>query len=277
MKKFAIVLTAIASLASGQAAGQAKESAEAHGKRVVDDAIAALGGEKFLTMKNRIEEGRAYSFFHDKLSGLSAARIYTQYLPVDPGKTGTDLGLLEREGFGKKEESFVLFNRDGAWEVTFRGPKPLDKDRVQRFHDSNMNNLLYILRQRLHEPGLIFEYRGTEVVENLPADLVDITDSQNRVINVAFHQSSKLPIRQVWVWRDPQTKEKNEEITRFSRYRSIDGVQWPHQINRSRNGEKVYEIFSESVTINTEFPDDLFANPVGPATRPVFKQATKKK
>jgi hypothetical protein len=253
------------------AAGQAKESTEVRGKRIVDEAVAALGGQKFLTMENRIESGRAYSFFHDQLSGLSVARIYTKYTSVPPGKTGQQLGVLERQGFGKNEESYVLFNAEGAWEVTFRGPKELDKDRVQRYHDTTIGNVLYILRQRLHEPGLIFESRGTDVIQNLPVELVDITDSQNRVVTVAFHHSTKLPVQQTWVWRDPDTKERNEEITRFSRYRTVDGVQWPQQINRERNGEKVYEIFSESVLFNQDLPDDLFANPTGPATKPALK------
>ncbi|MGH9593375.1 MAG: hypothetical protein ACRD5L_09815 [Bryobacteraceae bacterium] len=272
MKKFATISMLFAALA----AAQGTESIEVRGKRIVDEAVAALGGQKFLTMQNRIESGRAYSFFHDQLSGLSVAKIYTQYTPAAAGKTGVDLGVLERQGFGKNEDSYVLFNGEGAWEVTFRGPKALDKDRIRRYYDSTMSNVFYILRQRLHEPGLILESRGTDVIENADVELVDITDSQNRVITVAFHHSTKLPVRQTWVWRDPETKERNEEITRFSRYRTVDGIQWPYQIDRERNGEKVYDIFSESVSINQDFPEDLFANPIGPATKPSLKPEQKK-
>jgi hypothetical protein len=271
MKKLVVLGLTLAALA----AGQAKESAEVRGKRVIDDAIAALGGQKFLSMQNRIESGRAYSFFHDKISGLSIAKIYTSYDPVAPGKTGVDLGVLEREAFGKNEDSYVLFNDMGAWEVTFRGAKPLDKERIQRYHDSTMNDVFYILRQRLHEPGLIFESRGVDVIDNMALDVVDITDSQNRVVTVYFQQATKLPARQSWVWRDPETKERNEEITRFSRYRNVDGIQWPHSISRERNGDKVYDIFSESVVINQDFPEDLFANPTGPATKPGVKPKKK--
>ena len=46
---------------------------------------------------------------------------------------------------------------------------------------------------------------------------------------------------------------------------------------RERNGEKVYDIFSESVLINQDLPADLFANPSGPATKPQMKQPAKKK
>jgi len=259
-KRILCMLVAAATLASA-------EDAEARGKKVVDDAIAALGGQKFLTMQDRIEKGRAYSFFHDEISGLSVAKIYTRYIYVAPDRTGIDLGIQERQAFGKNEDYYVLFRQEGAWEVTFRGPKEQEKDRIQRYRDTTLNNVLYIFRQRLHEPGLIFESPGSDVIENQPVNVVDITDSQNRVVRVYFHQTTKLPVQQSWVWRDPETKEREEEVTRFSRYRLTNGVQWPQQIHRERNGEKVYEIFSESVTINQELTDNLFAIP-GPETRP---------
>ena len=82
-----------------------------------------------------------------------------------------------------------------------------------------LNDVLYILRVRLHEPGIIFESQGSDVVENQPVDVVDITDSQNRTAGLYFHQTTKLPVQQSWVWRDPETKDRNEEVTRFSRYR----------------------------------------------------------
>jgi len=243
------------------------QDAETRGKKVVDDAIAALGGQKFLTMKDRIEKGRAYSFFHDQVSGLAIAKIYTRYISVPPDRTGTDLGIQEREAFGKNEDYYVLFRQEGAWEVTFRGPKELEPDRIQRNRDTTLNDVLYILRERLHEAGMIFESQGSDVVENQPVNIVDITDSQNRVVRVYFHQTTKLPVQQTWVWRDPQTRERQEEVTRYGRYRMTGGIQWPQQIHRERNGEKVYEIFSESVTVNQDLPDNLFAIP-GPDARP---------
>src|SRR5712691_7654995 len=162
----------------------AQTTAEVRGKKAIDDTIAALGGQRFLNMEDRIESGRAYSFYREQLTGLSIARIYTRYLSVAAGKTGQELGVRERQAFGKNEDSSVIFREDGAYEVTFRGAKPLEKERVERYHDSTLHNFFYILRQRLHEPGMIFESRGVEVVENLPLDAVDITDSENRTVTV---------------------------------------------------------------------------------------------
>jgi hypothetical protein len=260
MKRVLLTLLAVSVVADAQ-------GIEERGRKVIDDAIAALGGQKFLTMQDRVEQGRAYSFFHDQISGLSVAKIYTRYVAVPPDRTGIDLGIQERQAFGKNEDYYVLFREQGAWEVTFRGPKELEKDRIQRHRDTTLNDVLYILRQRLHEPGMIFESRGSDVIENQPVDIVDITDSQNRVVKVYFHSSTKLPVQQSWVWRDPDTKDREEEVTRFSRYRATGGIQWPQQIHRQRNGEKTYEIYSESVTVNQGLDENLFTAP-GPDAKP---------
>ena len=51
----------------------AAETAQQRGKRVVDEALAALGGPAFLKMEDRLETGRAYSFYNGELNGLSVA------------------------------------------------------------------------------------------------------------------------------------------------------------------------------------------------------------
>jgi hypothetical protein len=242
--------------------------AEIRGKKIVDDALAALGGNTFLSMMDRIEYGRAYSFYHEQISGLSIAKIYTRYLTVAPSKSGEELGQREKEVFGKTEDTSVLFLENQGWDISWRGSKPIDQERLDRYRESTLRNTLYIFRQRLKEPGMIFESHGADVVENVPVDIVDITDSENRVVHVHFHQTTKLPVRQIYKRKNPQTKEQDEELTIFARYREADGVQWPHQIRRERNGDKVYEIFADSVKINKDVTDNFFAPP-DPSAAPV--------
>lgn len=253
--KVAVLVCLAASLAA-----RAETNLE-RGKRVVDEAVAGLGGENFLHMQDRVESGRAYSFYRERLSGLSIAKIYTRYLirpePPEPGF----LGVREREAFGKKEDSAVLFAEGQGYDVTFRGARPLPDEVVERYRESTLRNVLYILRQRLGEPGLILESRGSDVVENQPVDIVDITDADNRVITVYFNQLTHLPVRQVTNRRDPKTKDLNEEVTRFSNYREVSGIQWPWSIIRERNGEKVFQMFSDSVEINKGLTDSLFTLP----------------
>jgi hypothetical protein len=246
-------------------------------KKAVQDAVAALGGERFLNMQDRVEAGRAYSFYRDNISGLSIATIYTQYVPVASGKTGEDLGVREREVFGKNEEyGYMLFREDGAWDVSFRGASDLEQDKVDSYRRTTLNDILYFLRVRLNEPGLLFDWRGSDVIENQPVNMVDITDSENRKITVNFNQDSHLPVKETWVWHDPKTHERNEEITRYAGYRDNDGIEWPQQISRERNGEKKYQMFSESVLIDQHLPGAVFEKPAGPATKTPWKPPKKK-
>jgi hypothetical protein len=226
------------------------------GRKVIDEVVSALGGEKFLEMKDRVEYGRAYSFYRDRLSGLSRARISTRYMvPEKPGA----LAVEERQAFGKDLDSGVIFALGKGWNYSFRGARPIKDEIYQRYEDSTTRNIFYILRQRLDEPGMIFDFKGTEVLENAPVEIVDITDSENRTVTVYIHASTKLPLRQVFYRRDLKTRERDEEVTIFSKYRDVGGgVQWPFAIQRSRNGDKLLEMYSESVTINQSLVDTLF-------------------
>jgi hypothetical protein len=244
------------------ACGLRAETPEQRGKRVVDECVQALGGDRYLNMQNRVESGRVYSFYREKLTGLSIAKIYTHY---DSGVTDTahQLAQRERDNYDKKEDYGVLFTDKEAWDITYRGARPLPEDRFARYSDTLMHDVFYILRVRLHEPGWIFESKGADVIENAAVEIVDLTDADNRTTTVYFDHITKWPVRQVFYRRDSVTKDKNEEVTHFTKYRDAGGgVQWPFAIERDRNGEKIYEIFSTSVEVNDpKVSNDLFVLP----------------
>lgn len=238
------------------------ETPEQRGERVVDECLQALGGDRYLNMQTRVETGRAYSFYRDNLTGLSIATIYTRY---DSGVTDTahNLAQHERDNYGKKEDYGTLFTDKEAWDVTYRGARPLPADRFTRYKETTLRDVFYIIRVRLHEPGWVIESKGSDVIENRPVDIVDLTDADNLNTTVYFDQITKLPVRQSFFRRDPVTKDRNEEVTHFTKYRDTgDGVQWPFAIERDRNGEKIYEIFSNSVEVNDKKAvNDLFLLP----------------
>src|SRR5580704_7349540 len=238
------------------------ESPEQRGKRVIDECIQALGGDNFLNMQTRVESGRAYSFYRDRLSGLAIATIYTHY---DSGVTDTthNLAQHERDNYDKKQDYGTLFTDKEAWDITFRGARPLPAERFTRYKETTLRDIFYIIRVRLHEPGWIMESKGADVIENRPVEIVDLTDADNLTTSVYFDQITKLPVRQVFFRRDTVTKDRNEEVTHFTKYRDAgEGVQWPFSIERDRNGEKIYEIFSTSVEINDKKASaDMFMLP----------------
>lgn len=233
------------------------ETAEQRGKRVIDEAITALGGDHFLAMRNRVESGRAYSFFREQLRGLSIAKIYTEYL--SKSDAGSEkLAYRERQNFGPKEDSGVLFNEEDGWELTFRGARPLPEVQVARHKEAGLHNIFYILRERLKEPGMTFDGQGFAILDNQPVENVEIVDSNNSSVLVAFHRSTKLPVKQTYYRRDPQSRERIPETTLFNKYRNVGGVQWPFNVLRERDGEKIFELFSENVLINQQLAPKLF-------------------
>ena len=247
-----LILLASCTLAFGA------ETAAERGKRVVDEALRALGGDAFLHMQDRVESGRGYGFYREELSGLAVVKIYTRYLAPVPGQ----IAIRERDAQGKNEDSIVLFTENGAWEVTWRGARPLTDLRYANYKDSTLRNIFYILRQRLDEPGLAFYSQGMDMYENRPVEIVDITDAANSTVKVYFDQLTKLPTRQAFKRRNPDYKDFDTEVTIFSKYRDVGGgVQWPCATRRERNGEKILEVYSDSVTINHGLKDDLFSLP----------------
>jgi hypothetical protein len=244
---------------AGWTSGQTREE---KGRAVMAKMLEALGGERFVAMKDRVETGRVYSFYREQLRGLSKATISTRYVTApDPPAPG-ELYVRERQSFGRKdgkEDWAVLFDEHKGWEITFRGARPMPADNIARYRETTRHNILYLLRQRRGEPGLTVEHTGTAIYDNQPMDVIEIVGQDNVPVKVHVHQSTHLPVKQAFIRRDPKSRERFEEETVFGKYRDAGGgVQWPYSITRHRNGEKVYEIFSESVTVNAGLTDELF-------------------
>jgi hypothetical protein len=238
--------------------GQTAESREARGKRVVYEALKALGGDAFLQMNDRVETGRAYSFYRERISGLDRATIYTRYLAPAPGK----LEMRERENFGLNQDSGFLLLEDGAWEINYHGVRPMADDKYAAYRMSALRNVLYILRQRLNEPEMVFYSQGSDMFEHHPVEIVDITDADTNTVTVYFDARTKLPARQSFRKRNEQFHDFDTEVTLFGLYRDVGGgVMWPCNIRRERNGEKIYEMFADQVQINRDLKDNLFVLP----------------
>lgn len=233
-------------------------------RQVVDDALQALGGGKYLAMRDRVEEGRSYAFYREDLSGMSRVKFYIRYLTAPEPMQADFIGQRERRAFGKNEDVYIIFNEDGGWEVTYRGAKPMGGALYESYKETLLHNVLHTLRVRLKEPGMAFDPVGTDIVDRQPCNVVRIVDGANRQTTVWFHQSTKLPVRQKWERRDPKLRFRIEEVTIFDKYRDVGGgVMWPFVVRRERNGERNFEMYADIVTINRGLTDELFTLPGG--------------
>ena len=65
-------------------------------------------------------------------------------------------------------------NRQGR--VCQREASVFTADRFARYKDTTLRDVFYILRVRLHEPGLIIESKGADVIENRPVEIVEFVE-----------------------------------------------------------------------------------------------------
>lgn len=256
-RRFATTLTLL------PAALRGAETLQEHGRRVIDQCIQALGGDAFRQLPGILETGKAYHFYNDRVTGLAPAKIYTRYLDTPRGDAaaGKTLREVQRQVLGKNNDETVLLSASEGWDVTYRGAEAIPADKIDQFRETTLTDVFYILRARLAEPNTSFFSRGTDVVENQPTEIVDYYDADNRNVTLWIHSSTWLPVRQLVKRWDPLIQDRRDEVTHFTKYREAgNGVMWPHEIERDRDGEKMSQLISDSVKVGT-FGDDMFRLP----------------
>ncbi len=239
----------------------ARQAPTDKGRAIIDKCVQALGGDGFLHMRNRVAHGRLYGFFRDQMSGEELFKSYTEYsIPA----TGTDLGLQERQLLGKKLDYSYLFLPNQGWDITYRGARPIPDDDWARYTRTTRNDVLYLLRCRLQEPNLQFDYVGSDVLIGRHVEIVDITDATDQVVRVFLDHNTLLPVHETFSWFDEKTREHNDQAYDYDKYRDGGGgVMWPLVIERQRNGYKTYQMFADSVQINQPLPNGIFDLPAG--------------
>ncbi len=248
----------LAAVCCAAAAPGAETAAQRKGGELIDQCLAALGGDAFLRMRDRVQTGRAYQFYQEQLRGLAVVTYYIRYdFPPSSPEPGW-IGIRERRDFGKNKDWSALFFDGKGYEITFRGAQPYPESYMQQYRERVRRDIFYILKYRRHEPGMIFEALGSEILDLQPTDSLRITDAGNQQLMVYFLKSSHLPMRQEYIRRDPKTREVFRERGHYSKYRTTAGVTLPWTVLLERDGEKIFEMFVETMEINKGLEDSLF-------------------
>lgn len=246
--KFVLLLLFLIPAAPAILPGQTGESAR-KAKELLDQAVAALGGDAFLSVKTARMEGRLYGFKQDSLSGL--ARVVEQVRYPDK----------RREEYGKDKDEIQIVNGDKGWTVDIHGAKALSAEEMKKYWEAESMSAFYILRYRLGEEGSTLESAGKDLWDFREVDLVRFIDGQNRTATFSLDRSSHLPLRVVWMHRDSKTRERIEETEILSNYFTSQGITAPRHILRQRNGSKIFEAFIQEGSYNIDLPDSLFTAP----------------
>jgi hypothetical protein len=220
---------------------------ERRARALLDQMIAALGGQAYLNIQDISQEGRGYTFHMGRPNSLGT--VFWRFYKF-PDKDRVELT--------KQRDVVEVYNGDKGSEVTFKGVRALETkdlaDYIRRRHYS----LDWVLRKWLLEPGIALFYEGTTVADQKGVEQVTIMNAHNEAVTLAIDSLTHLPVKKTFTWRDPTDKQRNVEDEVWDNYRLVQGLMTPFSITRYYNGDMSNQRFLTSVTYNKGLDDSLF-------------------
>ena len=245
----------------------APEESEAKAKRILAQVIEAMGGPAYMGMTERQCEGRRALIGHNgELSGYIALKDSWQF----PDKDRTDYVAHSRNtllGYiiGVQDLDIThgglvitLFSGDHGWIMDRGGVSEMPDASVSQFREAIRQNMDNLLRMRLKEEGVHYRWAGLDTVDLRPADWVEITDADGRMLRLAVTRSTHLLDRSVSTTQDEESGQTHEDVAIYTNYQPKGGVQIPMQITRERDGRRIMQIFYDDCRPNPGLPADFF-------------------
>lgn len=216
-------------------------------KALVDQAIQALGGEAYLTIRDREVTGRTFGFHHGRSSGNGVEFWSFSEFPDK-----------ERVELTKQRDIAELYVGNRAWEITYKGPKPIEPKDLDDYLRRRRFSLETILRTWVIDPAVAMLYEGNAIAGQHPALQVTLINSKNEAVTLDFDIDTHLPVKKSFEWRDPVDKQKNLEEEIYENYRLVQGVMTPYNVTGYFNGDMSRERFIFTVTFNTGLDETMF-------------------
>jgi hypothetical protein len=216
-------------------------------KAIIDQALQALGGQTYLTIRDREQQGRGYGFHHGEPTG--GGNVFWSF---------TEFPDKERVEVTKERDIAELYVGNKGWEITYKGPHPLDPKDLDDYLRRRRFSLDTVLRTWVNDPGVVLLYEGAANAAQHPASQITLINSQNESVTLYFDTDTHLPVKKSFSWRDPVDKQKNIEEEVYENYRAVSGVMAPYNITRYFNGDMASQRFLNSVTINQGLDPAMF-------------------
>ena len=216
-------------------------------KALVDQAIQALGGPAYLNDRDRETQGHIFGFHHGRSTG--GGTLFWAFWQF-PDK--------ERVELTKERDIAELYVGNKAWEITYKGPKALEQEKIDDYVRRRRFSLETVLRTWVNDPGVAFLFEGNAIAAQHSSLQVKLINAKNESVTINFDVDSHLPIRKSFEWRDPVDKQKNLEEEVYENYRQVSGVTVPYNVTRFFNGDMAGERFITNVIINPALDQAMF-------------------
>lgn len=217
-------------------------------REVINQAIQALGGNAYLTIRDREQQGLGYSLHHGRANG--AGTLFWSFSEF-PDK--------ERVELTKERDVTELFVGERGYEITFKGVHPVEEKDLVDYLRRRRFSLDVVLRTWVNDPTVAILYEGAATAAQHAAEQVTLINARNEAVHLFCDTFTHLPVKKSFEWRDPVDRQKNLEEEIYDNYRPVPGgVVVPYNVTRYFNGEMSNERFFHSVTINQGLDQAMF-------------------
>ena len=239
----------------------ANQSDTERGRQLIDQMVAALGGEAWLNRATIQIDGRTSSFFHGQPNPYITEYHELRRLAVNGQPEADRVGFLTERGMilpGKKIDVVQIWTAGNGYEITYKGQTPLPKEQVEDYYRRRAHSIEEVVHNWLKAPGVMVVAEGTVMVERRLADRVTVLAATNDAVTLDLDATTHLPLRRSFRWRNPQFNDYDEEAETYDDYHTIQGLPTPLTITRYHNGEMSNQRFLTKVVYNLPLDPSLF-------------------
>jgi hypothetical protein len=234
------------------------------GKLLIDQMIAALGGDAWLNRTTVQLDGRTSSFYQGAPNPYiteyhELRRFAAQSTPAQP--EADRIGFLTPRGMilpGKVIDVVQIWTDGHGYEITYKGQTELPKEQVDDYYRRRAHSIEEVVHTWINASGVMLIGEGTSMVGRRIADKVTILGANNDAVTLELDAGTHLPVRRTFQWRNPQFKDFDEEGEEYDDYHTVQGLPTPMTITRYHNGEMANQRYITKVVYNAPLTPDLF-------------------
>ena len=196
-----IGVSSAALIAQSPSAAPVADASQGQGRKLLDQMVQALGGEKWLQRGTERLEGKGATFYKSAPNPYQTQ--FEEYLRVEP--FGERVVIVSKMGVfipTTKRDVAEVWTPESGYEVTFRGRKDLPKPEVEDYQRRRRHTLDVVVMDWLKRPDTLVTFEGTTMEERRLVDKVSVLTAENDGVTLALDQETHLPRSRSFQWRD---------------------------------------------------------------------------
>jgi len=237
------------------------QTQDQRGRQLLDQMLAALGGDAWLSRHGMQVQGQFGRFFQGAPTGQVIEFNSAHQFPDATHPEAERIGFLSDKSMilpGKKIDIVQIWTGGNGYEVTYKGKTTLPKDQVEDFYRRSAHSIESVIRDWLKAPGVMVVAEGTTMVQRRMADKVTILSANNDAVTLELDSTTHLPLRRRFEWRNTTFKDHDEDVEEYDNYQTFQGLPTALNLTRYHNGDMASQTFFRKVEYIDSLSPDLF-------------------